>query len=200
MICIEEIWKDIEGYEGYYQVSNMGRVKSLSRPIYTIETHKMYRISKEKIKCFKIDKDGYRTVTLSIDGNDKTFKVHRLVAQAFIPNPNNLPEVNHIDLDRSNNFVNNLEWCIHSDNIKHSQDAGKYIIGNTGTNNGRSKTVNVFDNKHRYLKTFNSIKETAIWLKENYFLNGSIRSISGYIAKCIKIGKLYRNLIFEFKD
>jgi hypothetical protein len=94
-----EIWHDIEGYENY-QVSNMGRVKSLN----------YNHTGKEKIMKAKKDK-GYFRVQLYKDGKPKFYSVHRLVATSFLPNPNNLSQVNHIDEDKSNNIVDNLEWC-----------------------------------------------------------------------------------------
>ena len=101
-LSMTEIWKDIEGYEGLYQVSNMGRVKSLGKG----GTHKQVHYLKQaKERC------GYLFVALCKKGKVKQFKVHRLVAKAFIPNPNNLSQVNHKDEDKTNNRVDNLEWC-----------------------------------------------------------------------------------------
>lgn len=103
-----EEWRDIEGYEGLYQVSNFGRVKSLSR--YARMKGNSAREVKERI--LKLDNvNGYRAVGLSINGHVHTYRVHRLVAKAFIPNPHNLPYINHKDEVRSNNKVSNLEWC-----------------------------------------------------------------------------------------
>ena len=96
---MEEIWKDKKYYEGRYQVSSCGRVKSLKRK----------NVLKEKILKPYVDKDGYLTVALN--NPRKTFLVHRLVAEAFIPNPDNLPQVNHKDENKQNNVVSNLEWC-----------------------------------------------------------------------------------------
>ena len=103
-----EIWKDIEGYEGLYQVSNLGRVKSLGR--YINNNGGLY-FRKEKIMKVCKDKKGYNVCGLSKNNNPKTLKVHRLVASAFIPNPNNLPQVNHRNEDKTDNRVDNLEWC-----------------------------------------------------------------------------------------
>ena len=104
-----EIWKDIVGFEGYFQVSNLGRVKSLDRVI----TNKMgvMRNFKGFVKKLTPDNQGYMVVTLSRDGKDTQWLVHRLVAEAFIPNKENLPFINHKDEVKDNNHVDNLEWC-----------------------------------------------------------------------------------------
>ena len=104
---MEELWKDIEGYEGLYQISNMGRLKALAKPSkgygykYAVD-----RIIKP-VRCT----NGYYEAHLHVNGDKKIFLMHRLVAKHFIPNPNNLPQVNHKDEDISNNRVDNLEWC-----------------------------------------------------------------------------------------
>ena len=108
---MKEIWKDIKGYEGIYQVSNMGKVKSLKRTINNSTTYGGKATIKERILKPKKDKDGYEAVGLNKDGKRKDFRVHRLVADAFIPNPNNYPIVNHKDEVKDNNVVSNLEWC-----------------------------------------------------------------------------------------
>lgn len=113
-----EIWKDIKGYEGFYQVSNLGRVKSLERDVYhprgTIIRH-----MEEKILVQNIGKLGYAYVNLNLNGKRKTIKTHRLVAEAFIPNPENKPQVNHKDEVKSNNVVDNLEWCSAQENANY---------------------------------------------------------------------------------
>lgn len=101
---MEEIWKDIEGYEGLYQVSNFGRVK---------------RVTTGRILKSGKDKDGYLKVILCKNNIKSTKTIHRLVAQAFIPNPENKLEVNHIDEDKANNNVNNLEWSTRKENLNH---------------------------------------------------------------------------------
>lgn len=102
---MEEIWKDIEGYNGKYQVSNLGRVKSLK--------------GSEKILKPRVSNTGYKYVNLCIQGKSKTLKIHRLVAQAFLPNPEGLPQVNHKDEDKLNNNVDNLEWCTREYNCNY---------------------------------------------------------------------------------
>lgn len=102
---IEEIWKDILGYEGFYQVSSFGRVRSLDR----YDSRNYFR--KGRILKLSADRKGYLRVGLHSNGKEKFYSVHRLVAEAFIHNPDNLPEVNHIDEDKTNNRVENLEFC-----------------------------------------------------------------------------------------
>lgn len=117
-----EIYKKIKGFENY-EISNLGNVKSLN-----------YRgRGEEKTLCLKIDKKGYRYISLSKEGITKNFKVHRLVAEAFIPNPNNYPIINHKDENPSNNcvFINedgtvdleksNIEWCTHKYNVNYGE-------------------------------------------------------------------------------
>ena len=118
----EEIWKDIEGYEGLYQVSNMGRVKSLER---TVRCGRGYKIIPERIRKARKNNYGYLQLNLYKDGKIKSYKIHRLVAQAFLENPDNLPEVNHIDENKQNNYVENLEWCSKSYNMTYNGRAKK---------------------------------------------------------------------------
>lgn len=115
----DEIWKDIEGYEGMYQVSNKGRVKGLDR-IDAAGKKRKNRIIKGGVS------KGYRYIQLSVNKEIKTFTVHRLVAKAFIPNVDNKPCVNHIDHNRLNNNISNLEWCTHSENNESALVFGKY--------------------------------------------------------------------------
>ena len=111
-----EIWKDIPGYEGYYQVSNYGNVRSLERP-YTIFS-KTIVFTKRRILKKRIVK-GYYGVELNVDGAAKGISVLRLVALAFIPNINNWPCVNHKDENPLNNRIENLEWCTIDYNLKY---------------------------------------------------------------------------------
>ena len=105
-----EIWKDIKDYEGLFQVSNLGRVKSLGNG----GTYKTSRIRK-----FYKNKGGYLQVQLCKDGKRKWFRVNRLVASAFLENPDNLPCVNHRNEIKTDNRAENLEWCSYEDNINH---------------------------------------------------------------------------------
>lgn len=108
-----EEWKDIPGYEGLYQVSNTGKIKGLPRV--TMQN----QILKERILIPGVINNGYLQITLHKNGEHKNFLVHRLVANAFIPNPKNLPEVNHKDEDKANCNADNLEWCTRKYNLNY---------------------------------------------------------------------------------
>lgn len=111
---MNEVWKDIKGYEGLYQVSNLGRVKSVKR----------------NLTLKPCNRNRYLIVLLSKNGIKKAINVHRLVAQAFIPNPDDKRTVNHIDGNKQNNCVDNLEWCSQSENVKHAYDNKlKVVVG-----------------------------------------------------------------------
>ena len=112
-----EIWKDIPGYEGLYQVSNLGNVKSLFR----------YR----RKLSIQTQPNGYKAVVLYKNGNKKFKLVHRLVAEAFIPNPYKKPAVNHLDENRGNNVVSNLEWVTNKEN----QNYGNCMLNSSTTTN-----------------------------------------------------------------
>lgn len=120
---MREVWKPIEGYEGLYEVSNFGRIKSLRRDV-AIPNQRLgtvgYRTYPERIKPCVKNRYGYYQVTLSKEAKSRTFRVHRLVALAFIPNPDNKPYINHIDGNKKNNRIENLEWCTASENNWHA--------------------------------------------------------------------------------
>lgn len=119
---MEEIWKDIEGYEGLYQVSNLGNVRSLDN---IVNCNGGKRLRKGGLLKPIIDYDGYNRVTLYGNRKKKNYFVHRLVAQAFIPNPDNLPCINHKDEVKTNNHYFNLEWCTVQYNNEYSSTIEK---------------------------------------------------------------------------
>jgi hypothetical protein len=128
---VEEIWKPIEGYEGLYEVSNLGRVRSL-------EFRNNHSVSKRTKFISATDNGhGYLIVGLRKEAKRKNYYVHRLVAKAFIPNPDNLPVIDHIDHDRSNNVATNLQWITQGDNVRRSRHLmrkPKNFKTNTGEN------------------------------------------------------------------
>lgn len=131
----QEIWKDIPGYKGLYQISNFGRVKSLKR--LAAKVHK--QLVPERVLKPVLTYYGYYQCTLAISNagiRDKTLKIHRLVALAFIPNPENKPEVNHINGIKTDNRIKNLEWCTIKENHIHAKNHG---LKASGAKNGNSR-------------------------------------------------------------
>lgn len=117
-----EIWKPIKGFEGLYEVSNLGRVKALARK--KICNRGWGWIKEHIMKQTTANSDYYRVPLTNKEHIKKYYLVHRLVATSFIPNPKELPQVNHIDGNKLNNRVDNLEWCTRQDNIKHAYKIG----------------------------------------------------------------------------
>ena len=145
----DEVWVDIAGYEDY-QVSSYGRIKKKSI-IWYDEMLKHYRIDPEFIKVCGIRKPGERSnserlfVGLTKDGKNYYFQPHRLAAQAFMPNPENKPQINHIDGNTLNNHISNLEWCTQSENIKHAFATGlNYTPSNRMDNLLATQKVKVY--------------------------------------------------------
>ena len=177
-----EEWRDIPGYFGLYQVSNFGRVKSL------VGTH---RESRERIlKPYKT-KYGYLRVRLCKDGKVKQFYVHRLVAEAFIPNPDNLPQVNHKNENKTDNKVENLEWCT----AKYNQNYGTCIKRRTEkqkvdfiNRSDQSKPVAQFTKEGILIAQYPSRNEASRQTGYAYqhissCCNGKTKSAYGYIWK-----------------
>lgn len=153
---MQEIWKDIEGYEGLYQVSNLGRTKSLKRKF----------VKEEKILTYTKNKKGYLQVSLTKNGKTKTERVNRLVAKTFIPNPKNLPQVNHIDGNKLDNSIENLEWCDCKYNINEAWKIG-LNKKRFGRENNRSRKVEQYDLNGNFIRTWDTIKQAADKLKIN---------------------------------
>lgn len=112
----QEIWKPIHNYEGCYEASNKGRIRSVER---LVKCKNGTRTSPSTILKPSLGEWGYEQVTLRKNGEKETVRINRIIAQTFIPNPNKLPQVNHIDGNKINNCVENLEWCDASHNMKH---------------------------------------------------------------------------------
>lgn len=149
----QEEWRDIKGFEGLYQVSSMGNVKSLERQVRANTCG--IRTLREKILSDCMNKSGYNLVVLCKNGKRINKMIHRLVAEAFIPNPNNVSEVNHKDENKRNNCVSNLEWC---DRIYNAN----YGTGVERCAKKKWKPVEMMDNAHNVLKLFNSALEAEM--------------------------------------
>lgn len=137
---MQEIWKDIINFPNY-QISNLGNVYS----------EKNYKIRKSFVT------NGYLTIYLFKNGKRYRKKIHRLVAEAFIPNPNNLPIINHIDGNKLNNIVSNLEWCTSKQNTIHAYKTGLM----------KTKQINQYDLKGNFIKTWDSIISASVELQLN---------------------------------
>lgn len=166
---MEEVWNDIKGFEGYYQVSNLGRVRSLDRYVKHSSGGKQLVKGKVLIQ-YERGKTGYMCVRLSKNNEITNYNVHRLVAEAFIPNPLNLPCVNHKDEDKTNNHVDNLEWCTYQYNNTYGtaieRRAKKHSINMLGkTNTNRSKPVIQYDLDGNVVNEFPSVAEACRVLK-----------------------------------
>jgi hypothetical protein len=146
-----EIWRDIVGYEGLYMVSSLGRVKSLGNGC--------SNNSKERFLKIGHNSRGYCIVKLYKNGTKRTIVVHRLVAAAFIPNPYNLPQVNHKDENKDNNDVSNLEWCTNEYNHNYGTRNARQSI--TMTNGSCSKPIVQLDDLGRLIRIFPSIMEAG---------------------------------------
>lgn len=116
-----EVWKPVRGYEEYYEVSNLGRIKSVYR-LTVFKDGRKRRFYGKILATRSVNNSGYLTVGLHDSGKTKTFLVHRIVAEAFVSNPYGRDEVNHIDQDKLNNSASNLEWCTHKENTNHGDE------------------------------------------------------------------------------
>lgn len=149
-----EIWKEIKGTNGYIEVSNQGRVRSLlsGRP----------RILKSQR-----DAKGYHRVRVTIERDKMTFKVHREVAKAFIPNPSTLPQVNHIDGNKENNSASNLEWVTNKDNVHHAISNGLWetvFSGVNAENEKRKKAIIGYNDTEECTKRFESVADAERYI------------------------------------
>lgn len=161
---MKEQWHNIPQYEGIYQVSNLGNVKNL------------------KNKILRPMNDGnYLNIDLYKNGKRKRYKIHRLVAETFIPNPENKSQVNHIDGNKLNNCIENLEWCTPKENTRHAFKTGlakvnKSMQGRFGANNPNSRQVNQYTLDNVFVKRWKSTKDVERELKIHH----------SHISKCCK--------------
>lgn len=195
----EEIWKPIKGFEGWYEVSNKGRVKSLDRVVY-FKNNKGSRKYKGKILKQKYH-NGYALVNINKNKKIYTFSVHILVATAFIDNPNNYPLVHHKDGVKSNNDVSNLEWSTYSNNITPAIKHNLLTPNLEGINkiNEEHKIEILCYKDNCLIKRCDCSRSMAKWLIENNYIKKttSIESAARAIRKFSLEGKQYYGFIFK---
>lgn len=177
-----EIWKDIKGWEGLYQISNMGRIKSLSRYRYCGKLNSKPQLMDMKIMKPSI-RGGYEIVSISREGKVESFSVHRLVGKHFIPNPNNYPEINHKDEVKTNNNVNNLEWCTKAYNMKYGT-LGERI------SKSLSKIVHQYDLDNNLVNIWSSTRE----VNEHGFHHSNVASC------CRGERKTHKGFVWKYEE
>lgn len=194
VFIMEEIWKDIIGYEGLYQVSNMGRVKALTKTFYSGKKYSIKKTYNEKIlrQCVRNKEKGYLVVSLSKCSKSKLYFVHRLVATAFLLKDKNKNQINHKDYNKQNNLLNNIEWCDAFENQKHAaiKPNRRWTTKKMfGVDNHKSRAVSVFSTDGLLVGNYQSQSEAA------KCTNSDNKKIS---LCCNRIRKSHNNLIFKF--
>lgn len=173
---MKEIWKDIEGYENMYQISNLGNIISFKR-------------KNPKLLSKTINLDGYYVVNLTKDGKTKIFTIHRLVAKAFLINKENFPVVNHKDENKLNNKVDNLEWCTYEYN--HNYGGRNIRTGISQRNKKGSKIILQYDLEMNFIKEWPSLGE----------IQRTFGFTTSNISKCCRgKSKLAYGYIWKFKE
>ena len=165
--------KPVVGYEGYYEVDQFGRVFSLDRSVVVVEGNRTYtkHLKGKQIKQAMHGK-GYKVVTLTKDGKMTNLYVHRIVAEAFLPNPDNLPMVNHKDEDKANNFAENLEWCTAAYNRTYGNAIERHAKTLRGRESGKRTPVIQKYADGKFANRYDSISEAAL------SVNGAVGAIS----------------------
>ena len=164
------MFKQIKGFENYYEIDENGIVKSVDRMIWN---GKGYVLKKGQILKQAKNIKGYKICYLSKNGKQKTCFVHRLVAITFIPNPQNLPQINHIDCNKENNNITNLEWCSNLDNHRHAIKNGLvWRWENAGRK--KIKVVKIDPKNNAVLEEYNSIAEAS---RLNHINSANLNSV-----------------------
>ena len=170
----KEIWKSVVGYEGYYEVSNLGNVRSVDRIVKN--KNNTTKIIKGKNHKLTVAQSGYISIALYKNCEQKVYRVYRLVAEAFIPNPQNLPQINHIDENKENNNVENLEWCTGSYNVRTRSKKGERRIIQYDENGNCLLNVKItavdaaiIDSKTNGALSDTCMQEKKPWIQSNEF-------------------------------
>jgi hypothetical protein len=177
---MKEIWRSVVGFEGYYEISNLGNIHSIDRTIIT--KIGLRKLKSKQLKLYP-NEQGYLNTTVRINNIVHNFRVHRLVAEAFILNPENKLTVNHIDCNKQNNIVSNLEWATYSENIKHAYD------NNLNNSKSQYKTVLQYSKTGHFISEHISISDAIKSLnidRGNHIsdvCNGRMKTAYGYIWK-----------------
>jgi hypothetical protein len=184
-------WRPLHGYEGFYEVSDSGSVRSIDRTI-DLPDNKRRKI-KGRTLAIKKNRDGYQFVSVSRNGKQETMYVHRAVAKTYLPNPDDLPQVNHLDGNKLNNNVRNLAWVTHPQNVQHCYDTG--LCKNKGGNH--TFAVGVIDNSLG--QEFSTIKE---WCEARGISYSTGRNLlSGYNgSKTIDLSAIVKQLKRKTND
>lgn len=180
----KEIWKDIPGFEGYYQASNMGRVKSLDR--YVNYKNCGFALRKGKILSPKISNKGYLETTLMKEGKSYYKRIHRLIAETFLPNPNNYSCINHINENKTDNKIENLEWCTSKQNIEMYHESRTIVYQYTVD----GKLVKIWNSMVKAAKSVNGNKDGIYHCCVGHLSNGKLKkTYLGYIWSYIPLSK-----------
>lgn len=180
MVSTNEIWKDVPSFNGILMVSNFGKIKRLPR--YRRSKNGSPVFMKEKLVTFSISCYGYYKFCISIDNVKYDLLAHRIVAEAFIPNLKNKPQINHINGIKTDNRVENLEWVTVAENIKHAHDNKLSAIQPKGSANTLSEKLYQYDLDGNFIKEWIGIRETCLALgidrsNMSRHLNGKIQSL-----------------------
>ena len=188
-----EVWKDVDGFQGVLQVSNLGRVRTLDH--YVRHQREQYKkFVKGKIRKLMIGNSGYYYIMLTYNAKNYHLQVHRMVAKAFIPNEFNKPQVNHKNHNKLDNRVENLEWCTPSENMIHAYKNNLIPlnkIGHSGKSNPSARAVDAYTKDGEFIGHFDTMKDASKEL--GVAMSGVCNCCTGYSKTC-------HGMIFRYSD